>query len=137
MEKILRAAFSIAVLTVPYTRSIETDTSGQYLADALVESGRQLISQAKATDQSIVKSLDTALGLYLYFGKATQIGRDGICRGYQRTQFHWDENAEVTLSKYGNQDSGTLSSVSWIGALAEVEIGQQITPGDKIKYYLI
>ena len=39
------AALSIAVLTVSDTRSIETDTSGQYLADALVESGHQLIDR--------------------------------------------------------------------------------------------
>ena len=38
-------ALSIAVLTVSDTRSIETDTSGQYLADALVESGHQLIDR--------------------------------------------------------------------------------------------
>jgi|TARA_B110000196_G_C21137036_1_gene661670 molybdenum cofactor biosynthesis protein B len=45
MEKDMPAALSIAVLTVSDTRSIETDTSGQYLADALVESGHQLIDR--------------------------------------------------------------------------------------------
>jgi molybdenum cofactor biosynthesis protein B len=45
MEKVMPAALSIAVLTVSDTRSIETDTSGQYLADALVESGHQLIDR--------------------------------------------------------------------------------------------
>ena len=39
------AALSIAVLTVSDTRSIQTDTSGQYLADAVVESGHQLIDR--------------------------------------------------------------------------------------------
>lgn len=38
-------ALSIAVLTVSDTRSIQTDTSGQYLADALLESGHQLIDR--------------------------------------------------------------------------------------------
>jgi len=45
MEKDMPTALSIAVLTVSDTRSIETDTSGQYLADALVESGHQLIDR--------------------------------------------------------------------------------------------
>jgi molybdenum cofactor biosynthesis protein B len=45
MEKIMSAALNIAVLTVSDTRSIDTDTSGQYLVDALVESGHQLIDR--------------------------------------------------------------------------------------------
>lgn len=40
----------IAVLTVSDTRSLETDTSGQFLADALQEAGHQLQARALVTD---------------------------------------------------------------------------------------
>jgi len=72
-----------------------------------------------------------------FYGVADFNFSAGNRREYLRTKIQWDENAEVTLSKYANQGSGIMSSVSWADTLAEVEIGQQITPGDKIKYYLI
>ena len=72
-----------------------------------------------------------------FYGVADFNFSAGNRREYLRTKIQWDENAEVTLSKYSNQGSGIMSSVSWADTLAEVEIGQQITPGDKIKYYLI
>ncbi len=40
----------IAVLTVSDTRSLENDTSGQYLCDALVESGHQLSARLVEID---------------------------------------------------------------------------------------
>ena len=72
-----------------------------------------------------------------FYGVADFSFSAGNRREYLRTKIQQDDNAEVTLSKFGNQGSGIMSSVSWADALAEVEIGQQITPGDKIKYYLI
>lgn len=41
---------NIAVLTVSDTRSLEEDTSGQYLADSLVQAGHQLIDRRLTTD---------------------------------------------------------------------------------------
>ena len=36
---------NVALLTVSDTRTIETDTSGQYLADKIVEAGHQLMAR--------------------------------------------------------------------------------------------
>ena len=41
----MSGALNIAVLTVSDTRSMETDTSGQFLSDALLASGHQLIDR--------------------------------------------------------------------------------------------
>ena len=46
-------SLNIAVLTVSDTRTLETDTSGQYLADKLVEAGHKLSDR-----QLLVDSLD-------------------------------------------------------------------------------
>ena len=43
-------ALNIAILTVSDTRSLEEDTSGQYLADSLLESGHTLAERAIRTD---------------------------------------------------------------------------------------
>ena len=58
-------------------------------------------------------------------------------REYLRVRVAASESGEMRLTIFENQGSGIMSSVSWADALAEAEIGQQITPGDKIKYYLI
>jgi len=72
-----------------------------------------------------------------FYGIADFSFSAGNRREYLRTKMQRDEKMQVTLSQYDNQGSGIMSSVSWADALAEVEIGQQIRPGDKIKYYLI
>lgn len=43
-------ALNIAVLTVSDTRTVDTDTSGQFLADALSEAGHQLVDRAIVID---------------------------------------------------------------------------------------
>lgn len=72
-----------------------------------------------------------------FYGVADFSFTAGKRREYLRARIQSNDTAEVTLRKYSNQGSGVMSSVSWADALVEVEIGQQITPGDKIKYYLI
>ena len=72
-----------------------------------------------------------------YFGMADFDFLAGDRREYLRVRVSTDEKGEVVVRKFGNQGSGIMSSVSWANALAEVEIGRQVTVGDRIKYYLI
>ena len=72
-----------------------------------------------------------------YFGLSDFAFQAGSRREYLRVRLSANSRGEVWLSKYDNQGSGIMSSVVWADALAEVDIGQQIRYGDKIKYYLV
>ena len=72
-----------------------------------------------------------------YFGLSDFEFQAGSRREYLRVRLSANSRGEVWLSKYDNQGSGIMSSVVWADALAEVDIGQQIRYGDKIKYYLV
>ncbi|MAI42005.1 MAG: gephyrin-like molybdotransferase Glp [Candidatus Azotimanducaceae bacterium] len=72
-----------------------------------------------------------------YYGLSDFEFQSGRRREYLRVRLTVKSTGEVWLSKYSNQSSGIMSSVTWADALAEVDIGQQIRFGDKIKYYLI
>lgn len=47
-----------------------------------------------------------------------------------RTQM---KDGQLVAEKYGKQGSGIMTSVVWANALAEVEIGQHVKPGDQLK----
>ena len=72
-----------------------------------------------------------------YYGRAEFDFKAGNRREYLRVRTSSNDDQEVLVSRFENQGSGVLSSVSWADALAEVEIGQQIRAGDRIKYFLI
>jgi molybdopterin molybdotransferase len=71
-----------------------------------------------------------------YMGEAEFEYKGGARREYLRVQAEASSNA-VVLRKFSKQGSGVMSSVSWANALAEVEIGQQVGPGDMLRYYLL
>ncbi len=60
----------------------------------------------------------------------------GTRREYMRVKVDV-EASRVLLRKYPNHGSGIMSSVSWADALVEIEIGQTVRPGDKLRYCLI
>jgi len=72
-----------------------------------------------------------------YYGIADFEAQAGNRREYLRVRIGPNDKGEVILSKFANQGSGVLSSVTWADGLAEVEIGQQIRPGDRLKYSLV
>ena len=59
----------------------------------------------------------------------------GTRREYLRVQFERDAAGRDGLNKYPNQGSGVLSSVAWATGLAEIEVDQQVRPGDLLRYY--
>ena len=71
-----------------------------------------------------------------YVGEAEFEYKGGGRREYLRAQAVASRDT-VVLRKFSKQGSGVMSSVSWANALVEVEIGQQVKPGDKLKYYLL
>jgi len=71
-----------------------------------------------------------------YMGEAEFDYQGGGRREYLRVQAVTSRDT-VVLRKFPKQGSGIMSSVSWATALVEVEIGQQVKPGDKLKYYLL
>lgn len=78
---------------------------------------------------------DTALTTV--YGEADFTAKGGGRREYFRVQIHFDEKGRGIVRDYRNQGSGVMSSVSWANGLAEVEIGQSITPGDPVKVILL
>jgi len=71
-----------------------------------------------------------------YVGEAEFEYKGGSRREYLRVQVVASRD-KVVLQKFSKQGSGVMSSVSWATALAEVEVDQQVKPGDKLKYYLL
>jgi molybdopterin molybdotransferase len=57
----------------------------------------------------------------------------GSRREYMRVQTEVVGDT-VRLSKFPQHGSGIMSSVSWANALVEIEIGQQVRRGDKLRY---
>ena len=68
-----------------------------------------------------------------YFGEADFEHKSGARREYLRVQTYIEEG-RVKLRKFPTQGSGVMSSVSWATALAEIEIGASVSPGDQLKY---
>lgn len=72
-----------------------------------------------------------------FYGTADFEYRTGNRREYLRVKISTDQVGTVMLTRFQNQGSGIMSSVSWADALAEVDIQQEIKPGDLLKYTLI
>ena len=60
----------------------------------------------------------------------------GTRREYLRARVHVVKE-RVVLTKFSEQGSGIMSSVSWADALVEVEMGQKVRQGDPLKYCLL
>ncbi len=58
-------------------------------------------------------------------------------REYLRVRVTSDEQGETWLSRFPNQGSGIMSSVSWADALALAEVGQSIRRGDRLRYFAL
>lgn len=61
----------------------------------------------------------------------------GSRREYVRVRLEPTEADDLRAIAYGNQGSGVMSSVVWADALAEVDIGQSVRYGDRLKVFLI
>lgn len=61
----------------------------------------------------------------------------GSRREYVRVRLAADVDGNLVAQAYENQGSGVMSSVSWADALAEIEIGQKVKIGDRLKVYLL
>ncbi len=70
-----------------------------------------------------------------FWGEADFSHAAGGRREYLRVCAQPDDGIN-RLSKFVEQGSGVMSSLSWANALAEVELGQAVEPGDRLKYYL-
>ena len=63
--------------------------------------------------------------------------RGGSRREYLRVRVCENAEGDPYLEKFANQGSGVMTSVAWADGLAEVEIGQQVEPGDKLRVHRI
>tara|TARA_R110002072_G_scaffold89232_3_gene199856 strand:+ start:36820 stop:38031 length:1212 start_codon:yes stop_codon:yes gene_type:complete len=79
----------------------------------------------------------TETDLTTVYGAADFTAKGGSRREYFRVQIQFDENGNSKVSEYSNQGSGVMSSVSWANGLAEIEIGQSVKPGDRVKVLLL
>ncbi len=61
----------------------------------------------------------------------------GSRREYLRVRLEVEAGGSLRAMVHDNQGSGVMSSVSWADALAEVEIGQSVAYGDRLKVYLL
>lgn len=57
----------------------------------------------------------------------------GSRREYLRVRME-PKNDSLVLTRFENQGSGVMSSVSWANALAEVKEGQVVKPGDRLRF---
>ena len=57
----------------------------------------------------------------------------GSRREYLRVRME-PKNDSLVLTRFENQGSGVMSSVSWANALAEVQEGQVVKPGDRLRF---
>lgn len=61
----------------------------------------------------------------------------GSRREYLRVRLVSDEQGNIVVTKFMNQGSGILSSLSWADGLAEVEINTKISVGDSIRVSIL
>ena len=47
------------------------------------------------------------------------------------------EAGEPCLERFANQGSGIMTSVAWADGLAEIDIGQEVSAGDRLRFYKI
>lgn len=79
----------------------------------------------------------TETELMTVYGEADFEVKGGARREYFRVQLHFDKSGRGTVTDFRNQGSGVMSSVSWANGLAEIEIGQTVSKGDRIKVLLL
>ncbi|MFT7246183.1 MAG: molybdopterin molybdotransferase [Candidatus Azotimanducaceae bacterium] len=79
----------------------------------------------------------TETELTAVYGEADFEVQGGARREYFRVQLHFDNSGRGTVTNFRNQGSGVMSSVSWANGLAEIEIGQTVSKGDRIKVLLL
>ncbi|MGK0470759.1 MAG: molybdopterin molybdotransferase [Candidatus Azotimanducaceae bacterium] len=79
----------------------------------------------------------TETQLTTVYGEADFEFRGGGRREYLRVQLHFDATGRGTVTDFRNQGSGVMSSVSWANGLAEIEIGQNVSKGDRVKVLLL
>lgn len=63
--------------------------------------------------------------------------KPGSRREYVRIRLSTGSAGDLIASAYGNQGSGVMSSVSWADALAEIDVGQAVQRGDRLKVFLL
>ena len=56
-------------------------------------------------------------------------------REYLRVRTVEDDRGETRLEKFPNQGSGIMTSLAWADALAEVEAGRHVMPGDRLRIF--
>ncbi len=56
-------------------------------------------------------------------------------REYLRVRTVEDDRGETRLEKFPNQGSGMMTSLVWADALAEVEAGRHVMPGDRLRIF--
>lgn len=61
----------------------------------------------------------------------------GSRREYVRVRVESQSDGDVVATLFPEQGSGVMSSVSWANALAEVDIGQEVRYGDRLKIFLL
>ncbi len=59
----------------------------------------------------------------------------GTRREYFRVRLMSNEAGEMKVAAFPNQGSGVMTSVCWANALAEVDIGQAVRRGDRLKVF--
>lgn len=72
-----------------------------------------------------------------FYAAAQFSASGGSRREYVRVRLETDGEGNLTALAYANQGSAVMSSVSWADALAEVDVGQRVVPGDRVKVYLL
>ncbi len=70
-----------------------------------------------------------------FFGCADFSFSAGGRREYLRVRLTPKEDGTTSLEKFPAEGSGIMSSVVWADALAEIEIGQTVVPGDLVRFY--
>ena len=61
----------------------------------------------------------------------------GSRREYLRVRIIETESGEPCLERFANQGSGIMTSVAWADGLAEIDIGQEVSAGDRLRFYKI
>ena len=61
----------------------------------------------------------------------------GSRREYLRVRIIETEAGEPCLERFANQGSGIMTSVAWADGLAEIDIGQEVSAGDRLRFYKI
>ncbi len=70
-----------------------------------------------------------------YFGVSNFHRKAGNRREYVRVRRTTTSDGTTHLDIFPNQSSAVMTSVAWADALAEIDINQQVKPGDVLKFY--